>query len=325
MKTFKNFTCMWQKFPNPKYAFEAHRSTYSSHNALPHSHDYPQLFYCLQGYYIHTVDGIEYECSEGSLIIVPPGSIHSYICDASITCTLVQINVLLNFFDNFDNDAQLRAITHLFFFQFSKKLSFDPVIHFHFTGLEKKLTNELFTTIASHEWKEHVSNPHQLLKAFCEVFSLSAFALPKKAINSSANFLKKRFIPLLRTIYYINLNYNMKISSEEIVELSGMCRTDYFKYIKQMLGCTYNEYLQSVRLSHAAFLCKFSPYSLSYIANICGFCDLSHMDVAMKKYGIKHPSRIKRERNTNISIHPLMIKSREEYESITPHFHAFGL
>ncbi len=317
---------MWEKFRDPKYAFEAHLSSYDTHTYNPHSHDYPQLFYCLSGKYIHTVGDVEYECSEGSIIIVPIGVSHGYRSVDDNGFVHIQLNVLLNFFDDFTDENQLRTIVHLFLNGFEKELCYSGIYHAVLHGNERKQANETFRMLSSHKWSAYVSNPNVVLRQFCKVFSSDVFALSEKTMKRASDFLKKKFIPMLKTVYYINLNFGEQLNADELSKLSGICRTDYFRLFKRLFKCTVYQYIQLVRVTHAIMLCKFSTYSLSYIADICGFCSLSHMDVQVKKHTkTKLPKHYRKERKQNISAYPLMILSREQYETVTTHLHAFGL
>ncbi len=317
---------MWEKFRDPKYAFEAHLSSYDTHVYNPHSHDYPQLFYCLSGRYVHMVGDVEYECSEGSIIIVPAGINHGYRSVDDNGFVHVQLNVLLNFFDDFADENQLRTVVHLFLNSFEKELSCSCMHYAALHGKEREQANEIFRMLSSHKWTDHVSNPDFVLRQFCKVFSADAFALSEKTMKKARAFLQKKFIPVLRTIYYINLHFGEELNADELAEMSGICRTDYFRLFKRILKISVYQYIQLVRITHAIMLCKFSPYSLSYIADICGFCSLSHMDIQMKKHSKERlPKDYRKERRQNISQYPLMIRSREQYETVTSHLHAFGL
>ena len=85
--------------------------------------------------------------------------------------------------------------------------------------------------------------------------------------------------------------------------------------------------MQMIRVRRAIQMCSFSPYSLSYIADICGFGDLAYMEKRIKKF---HPTsisprEIKKRRNQYIKSFPFAIKSRSEYENISKNFYAYGL
>ncbi len=107
------------------------------------------------------------------------------------------------------------------------------------------------------------------------------------------------------------------------IELSGLCQTDYFRYIKRIVGTTFSTYLQRLRVRHAIVLATFSPYSLSYIADICGFGDLSYMENRIKKYTEKKrlPRDMRRDRKDYIKTFPLMIMTRDNYEAIPKFFY----
>lgn len=314
---------IWLKFMKAKYPFEAHISEYSEYFAGMHKHDYPQLFYCLEGCCDHMVGDETYQCEAGDLIIIPPGVGHSF--SVYTRCVLVQTNVLLNFFDNPASHAQLPAVVSLFLPQFSDKVKFSPKMHISFRDKEKEIADSVFRKLSKLEWRKHVSDIFAARNLFCSIFVLSPFVLEKKTLTRAERFIPEKYIPILRTIYYMNLNFRKKIRVDDLVELSGFCRTEYFKYVKKFLGMSYSSYLSLVRVGHASVLCKFSKYSFSYIADICGFSDHSHMDVNMAKYnnGVT-PTDMRKGREINIINYPYMIMSRDEYEENLPFFYHYG-
>ena len=325
-KIVSTLSCICQKFSSLKYPFEAHISKYAFHHNFVHTHDFPQLFYCLDGEYIHTVDETSYQCEKGSLIIVPPGKNHSYRIKNGKFCSVVQVNVLLNFFDNLEDERQVRTVMHIFLSSFSNELKFDfsPYIQFH--GEEKELASKIFTRLASYEWKGYVADIVPPRNLFCEIFAFSPFALSQKSLSLASNLIVSKYIPVLRTIYYMNLYYSEKITSEDMSAVSNICRTDYFRYFRRFFGTTYTKYLSRIRVFHAIILCRFTRLSFSYIADICGFCDHAHMDVQMRKCnnGLL-PGDLRKGRDANIANFPFMIKSREEYEKPLSFFHSYGL
>ena len=320
----KSPLCMWQKFQHMKYLIEAHVSTKYKHNTGSHMHDYSQFFYCTGGEFVHIVDDVEYPCRAGTLIIVPPGKSHGYRTVGNAVATYVQINVIFDFFEDFECREELLAVAFLFLYEFRTELKFNGKVKIDFEGEEKIIADEIFSKLANFEWKNHVLTANRARIMFRGLFSLSPFETTEKSISAISAFIRSKYIPILRTVYYMNVNYPNKITVEELTKRSNICRTDYFRYFKRILGMTYGQYLSAVRVSHAMLLCKFSRYSFDYIANICGFSDHAHMDVQFKKYytGML-PSELRSRRNTNIAKFPGMIQSRAEYESLPEFFYAY--
>ena len=317
--------CMWQKFQHMEYPIESHKSSKHKHENGSHSHDYAQIFYCIGGELIHTVDGIEYHCREGSMIIVPPGKTHGYRTVGNIVATHIQTNVVFNFFEDLSCREEISAIAFLFLYEFRNKLKFGGSIKFDFDREEKLFADKVFMELANFEWKNHVPAASRARALFRSLFLLSPFEISDRAVSAVSAIIKSKYIPILKTVYYINVNYSEKITAEDLTKQSNICRTDYFRYFKLLFGMTYSRYLSAIRVSHAMVLCKFSRYSFDYIANVCGFSDHAHMDVQFKKYytGML-PGALRRGRDINVATYPGMILSRTEYEKLPSFFYTYG-
>ncbi len=316
--------CMWQKFKLLKYPIESHKSTKFRHEKESHSHDYTQIFYCIGGELIHTVDGVDYHCREGSMIIVPPGKTHGYRTVGNIVATHIQTNIVSDFFEDLSCREEIMAIAVLFLYEFRNELKFDGRVKYDFEGEEKVIADNVFYGISNFEWKNHVMTASRARILFRSLFSLSPFEMSDKSISAVSAFIKSKYIPILKTAYYMNVNFSRKITVDELTKQSNICRTDYFRYFKRLFGMTYSRYLSAIRVSHAMVLCKFSRYSFDYIANVCGFSDHAHMDVQFKKYYMRIlPSALRRWRNINVAEYPWMILSRTETEQLPEFFYTY--
>ncbi len=324
-KEYYGISTIWDRFRSCSIPVSVvHKKYLNEYLEAPHFHDFPQLWYCAEGNYLHKIDGVEYECSAGTLIIIPSGVKHSFLVSEISQCSLYQANLLFNLFDDFSNANELKCIIFTFLQSFSPELRFSPKPCITFHGEEKLFADNVFKTLAEYNAskKAHSASSYKILLR--SLFSLSEFELPKKVLDRAKRFIKEKFIPLLRTVYYMNVNFSKKITREELVSLSGICQTDYFRYIKRVTGCTFSTYLQKIRVRHAIVLATFSPYSLSYIADICGFGDLTYMEDRIKKHSFgshRLPSKMRKERKEYIRSFPFMIMTREDYEKIPDFFY----
>lgn len=318
------FSPIWDRFrKSVRPIATTQKSLNRNHyNETPHVHDFPQLWYCAAGKYTHVVGGQTYFCEAGSLIIVPSGIIHHFTISAEDNCELYQTNLLFNVFRDFSEISEIQCAVFSFLPAFAKEIKFTPHMEYTFEGEERQTADAIFKRLAELDSAKTPQISSAYKNLFFSLFALSPFTLSAKIRLRAENFIREKYLPLLRTVYHINVNYGNKISREELVELSGICQTDYFRYIKRIVGMTFSTYLQRIRVRHAIVLSTFSPYSLSYIADICGFGDLSYMDNRIKKYSGEHrrPRDMRRERKKYIKDFPFMIMTRDDYESIPKFF-----
>lgn len=316
---------MWSKFRYTHHPISVRPNTFTDNSRKwddePHFHDFPHMWYCARGSYTHYIKDVAYNCSEGSFVIVPPGIKHDFITTDSEGCDLICIDLMFNFFNAPYEADQVNAITRLFLNEFSDIIGFSPKYVFELCEEEKAAADELFNELIKYDWKAPVLSYASVQKKLCKFFSSGVFELPEDILASAKKFLEKKFIPLLRTVYYINLNYNVKICKEELVELSGLSKTEYFNLIKKNVGCTYSTYLQMIRVRRAISALSGTNHPISYIANICGFGDVSYMEKRIKKYwpSMWLPNDIQKRYNVK--------ETHRNYDSIheetTKHFHLF--
>lgn len=325
-----NLGGMWERFNHTSYPFFVNRfkqNNQTSNELKNHFHDYAQIFYLLDGKYTHTVGDVSYEGFPGSFIIIPPGYTHIYEIEDGITCDIVMICIMPSFFDKPESKSQLPAFCHLFLRNFSAELGFEPMIHHNYESEDREKIESIITKLASYNWLRSINNYNNLKNIFFEMFSSSLFPTPESSAKKVSFFLKNKYLPLIKTIYHMNINYNKIIHREELISMSNICQTEYFRLIKRAFGCTFSNYMQMIRVRRAVQLCSFTTYSLSYIADICGFGDLAYMEKRIKKFNPRGalPREMKKNRGTHIKNWPFSIKSRSEYENISKHFFAYGL
>lgn len=96
----------------------------SSHSTTLHNHDFPQVWYCLSGYYTHYVGNSQYKCTRGSVVIVPPGVIHEFHVPENETAKLLSLNVMYDLFKDVDPSLYINALAALFLPPFQKELGY---------------------------------------------------------------------------------------------------------------------------------------------------------------------------------------------------------
>ena len=314
------FSGMWERFRCAELPISVKYVEYDEktvHDA--HYHDFPQVWYCKEGFYHHFLGELIFDCGPGSLVIVPAGIKHGLYIPES--CKLYQIDVLYNIFGGKSKWDSINAAAHLFLFAY-REVKFKRVLITTFRDELRDFVEERLDTLVRHTSNPSAKSLDVCRDALFAIFNAPNFSIEEKRIKYIKRFAKNKLIPVLRSMYYMNKNYAKKINREELLEMTGLCQTEYFRLIKRTCGETFSSYLQLLRVRHAIVLATFSPYSLSYIADVCGFGDLTYMENRIKKFhpDATLPSEMKKNRDKFIKAYPNMIMSREEYEKLPKFF-----
>lgn len=115
-----------------------------------------------------------------------------------------------------------------------------------------------------------------------KLMSLAYCAFEKIIAANTESYRKENRIQ--STIRYIKTNYMDKITLEELAECAG-CSVPHFKYLfKKQLGVSPIQYLNNLRMEHAVNLIKSDMYSVTEIAELCGFHNVYYFSNAFKKH-----------------------------------------
>ena len=94
-----------------------------------------------------------------------------------------------------------------------------------------------------------------------KIFALPEFEFDTNHERAVKTVVYDKLIPALRAVEYMNDKFSDKIHCEDLLRVSGFCRTDFYKMIKKTVGETYSIYLQKVRVKRAHRALGFSEYS----------------------------------------------------------------
>lgn len=95
---------------------------------------------------------------------------------------------------------------------------------------------------------------------------------------------KKYSRPVTKCIDHITSNFNMKITLNDLSEVSGLTPCYLASLFKKETGVTFGEYLTGFRMDSARALLARTDYSYSKIALSLGFCSQSHFTKTFKTH-----------------------------------------
>lgn len=249
-----------------------------------HFHDFPQVWYCHEGRYIHQIGENSYECGKGSFIVVPPGVWHGFElpdgCEADIFC----IEVKYSLFADTQQEKYLNAVANLMLPCFAKELghTFPEVCQL---GPESQVrAANYLSDLSMLDYKVSGMEMEYIYERLERLFSLPELAIPDRLRRKAIRLAEQKAKPVVRTMSYLNENYAQKIVAEDLLWVAALCHTDFYKCFRRFTGLTFSDYLLQLRIARVQILLGNTTYPLSLIAELCGFGDAAHMSKCFKKH-----------------------------------------
>lgn len=279
------------KFKASRYAAYAKQSLYEKDRNDGHIHDFAQVWYCCYGKYTHRVGDQTFECTEGSVVIVPSGMYHEISVKAGEAET-IELNVSYTLFLETQPDQLINTIASVCLPVFSQELGYTIPLHVILSPQSRKLAEEYLSWLSVLRYTpRELVRKEEIYEKLEALFSLPEFALPEKYREKILHIAQTRLFPVLQILSYLNIHYPEKIQEEKLLQACGISRRGMYRYFKPVAGLSYSQYLQQLRVAHALTHLRQSRYALSHIADLCGFCDVSYMSRVFQRCIGESPKR----------------------------------
>lgn len=278
------------KFPGIDYEFEhffgreskIHTRKVISKGGNAHLHDFPQVYYCISGSCCQFVGDREYTLLPGDFIFIPAGELHTFSVEEADSY-IINFNMSFMFLQKHHKKLAAEAIAYLFLGRFSDELKKELPMTLSLRDESQKLVKENFEALVELDNVKNIDQ-NSIIALINGIFSLSEFAFSKEYADDVWEVILGKLLPSLRAVSYMNSNFSKKIHCEDLLKVSGLCRTDFYRAIKKTVGDTYSIYLQKIRVKRAHRALGFSDYSFSYISDMCGFGSATYFGKCYKKY-----------------------------------------
>ena len=122
----KRCVLAFDKFASCRYPVNLRTWVYTSkYDSVLHNHDFPQLWYCADGRYLHQVGDQVYECSKGSVVVISTGVIHKFSVPEGEETRLLCLEVMFDIFLDVPCKKYLNTIAAFFLPPFSRELCYN--------------------------------------------------------------------------------------------------------------------------------------------------------------------------------------------------------
>lgn len=282
----KLLDCSFAKFGQLRFPVLAKTWVYTyPHKNTLHNHDFPQLWYCLDGQYDHKLEDKIHRLGKGTVVIIPPGVYHSIMVQPGDCATVVQVNLMYDIFLDIPPERYVNTVACMFLQPFGKELGYSKPLIFTPSKESQVKLEEHFSWFTSLGYGPHGDNTGtEIYDKLEELFSLPEFALPVQCREKAIQLMQTRVKPIIRVLKYMNQHYPEKISEEDLLKEAMICRANLYRWFKRFTGYTCSNYLQWMRTKHVFVYLTYTTYPISYISDICGFTNPAYMSQLFSKF-----------------------------------------
>lgn len=270
---------------NKEVPFKIFRSS-GAMKQQPHSHEYLQMWYVLNGRCTHYLNGHRYDYARFGLFIIPPYAAH-YIEVLGDETELI----CCEFSERFINEALMKENRNgLFDFAYLEPffLCENLIENTYRISNDKVSVIERLILDILDEFENKRKYSHLFIKAdLLKVLAIIACDYENRVTDEQNELILKYHDAIDLALKYMDENYAKKLYLEEVCRISLMSHSTFSYIFKQVTGQTFSEYIMNLRLMHACELLKTTDDSVLNICLNCGFSDSTYFSRVFKKqFGI---------------------------------------
>lgn len=281
------------KFFGLKYPVYVDQRRYSSEYAgMLHNHDYPQIWYCMDGAYTHQVGETVYPCEKGFVTVIPAGVFHKFRIPEGGSAALMNISINFDALQDCPVEEVVNTLACLFLSAFAKELGYTHKRNVMLSPQSQTIFENCASWLALLRYTgSHTVSAAEINKQFERLFSLPELALPQECRPQAIKLAHSHLRPVIQALSYLNNHYSEKIRQDALLKILGICSTSFYKCFKRFTGYTSTQYLKRLRVKHVHLYLAFTNYPLTYISDMCGFYDTQHMSHAVRELRGRSPRK----------------------------------
>ncbi len=235
-----------------------------------HCHEFSEIVIITGGAGVHITGEDSYELKTGDTFVIGGDRPHDYL-------NMDQLSLINILFDPAElpmslGDLQSLSGYHALFtlepawrsrHQFTSRLQLTPAEISETLRLVDKLDNEL-----------SVRKPGFEVMAIATFLELVTFH--SRCYSATRNPTSKSLIRVAETISHMRRNVAHAVALDELVDISGMSRTNYIRIFEATMGTSPINYLIGLRIEEASRLLRSTDRSITDIAFDVGFSDSNY-------------------------------------------------
>lgn len=236
-----------------------------------HWHNFYEMELVLSGSGIYYVNGNKHIVSRGSLLIATPIDFHEIIPDINAYLELVN----LKFNSNMISEELRELIFEKCFSNITKFEGKD------FSSIEAEFKRMVFEAKSTMIGQSLIIR--RILEGIViEVIRKTNLIKPEQY----SKILKSSHMSIQKALFYIHHNFRKPIRLDDVAKLSNLCTNYFSERFHEVVGLTFQRYLQSLRLEFAVSILSSTELPITQICYAAGFNTLPTFIRCFKqKYG----------------------------------------
>lgn len=233
-----------------------------------HFHDFSEIVLILSGSGIQNIDGREYPVSGGDIFLLNGYTRHYF----SQRENLVLYNLQFSAGDLPLPECYLRKLPgYNMFFLLEPNLRNNFRKMFHTTEKEISWLADKTGKLRDILTRQQPGFEAAAFAGLLEIIIRIAGSLPETAGNNDSSLLR-----MGKVISFMENNFTRQWELQELAHKACMSVNNFLRLFRSATGYSPQNYLQTLRLKHAAGLLLKTEYSISAIAGECGFYDSNY-------------------------------------------------
>lgn len=232
----------------------------------PHSHDFYELYFLLDGNRTFFINNQMFNVSDNTFIVVPPYSLHKTEGEAY---NRININVSPDLLSKAQNEFLMNA---------SEKIAVK--INPKYKDIIARLLFE-----GANLNTNHLGSKNEALLALTQSI-LVLLSMQKGGFVSATvtNAEQDNVSPeILKIISYINDHFTEDVQLKDVCDLFYVSKASLCKKFKEVMKCSVMKYVLELRLNKAKLLLRDTNKSIEDIAVECGFSSANYFGLTFKK------------------------------------------
>lgn len=252
------------------YPYAVYQWKGESASAVPlHWHRETEIIYLKSGTFLFSVNTKEYEQKAPAIIFISSEEIHSIQIKTGDEVNSLVFDLEMLNFENYDG-IQYKLLQPLM----EGKLKFPKLLLPKDSIWQEavSLCEEIFREASEKELGAYLRVKAGLYKIIACLYQSDY--LQNAVEIKEADIV--RIDTLKNILQYIRSHYDRKLSIEKIAAVAGMNEQYFCRYFKKNTGKTVTEYINDIRINHAARKLLESEDKIIHIAGQCGYDNMGY-------------------------------------------------
>jgi len=263
---------------------------------IRHFHAEYEIYYLIQGERYYFINNTTYPVKQGSLVFINQHQIHKTMSPQSehISHERVLFSLPTSFLDRIN--AMIPEFHSQQFFADNFGVLSLPL-------KEQKLMNDIVSSLEYELSNEAPYYEHIALMKMAELLLLAKRAIEKTDIAKTISVpstVKHEKVDLIAQ--YITTHYDQPISLPLLAKECYVSKYYLCRIFKEVTGLTVIEYTNLIRIQTAQKLLRKTEKSITEIAHICGFDNITYFQRVFKNYIGSTPLHYRKQTKLNVPV-----------------------